>query len=97
MQEDAALKIEFGRKIVTDRIILYTRADFPHDNWWKQVTITFSNGEYLEVNLQKSSQPHEILFEEKQITWVELSKLIKSEEPSPFPALSQIELYGMDP
>ena len=31
---------------------------------------------------------------EKEITWLELCNLIKAEDPSPFPALSQIEVYG---
>ena len=95
-REDAAMRIEFGRLVVVDRVVLYTRADFPHDNWWKSVTLTFSNGDVMEVELEKSSLPHHIPFQEKQIEWIELSKLIKSEDPSPFPALTQLEVYGRD-
>ncbi|WP_099469991.1 DUF7402 domain-containing protein [Konateibacter massiliensis] len=95
-RDDAAIKVEFGRKVAADRIVLYTRADFPHDNWWKQATITFSDGSSMEVEMEKSSLPHEFSFEEKEIEWVELSHLIKSPEESPFPALTQIEVYGYD-
>ncbi|MDF2486433.1 MAG: carbohydrate-binding protein [Herbinix sp.] len=95
-QDDAAMKIEFGRLVEVDKVVLYTRADFPHDNWWKSVTLTFSNGDILEVELEKSSLPHDIRFEDKQIEWIELSRLIKSEDPSPFPALSQMEVYGRE-
>lgn len=35
----------FRTEVEIDRIILYIRADFPHDNWWKKVTVTFSDGE----------------------------------------------------
>lgn len=94
-REDATLKIDFGRLIATDRIVLYTRADFPHDNWWRKATLSFSDGSSMEVTMEKSSLPHEFLFEEKEISWVELSNLIKSEEESPFPALTQIEVYGI--
>lgn len=41
MQDDAAMKLDFGRPVLADRIVLYTRSDFPHDNWWQQVTIRF--------------------------------------------------------
>lgn len=41
MQDDAAMKLDFGRPVLADRIVLYTRSDFPHDNWWQQITIRF--------------------------------------------------------
>ena len=93
-RDDAKMKLEFGRKVAIDRIRLYTRADFPHDNWWKQVTFLFSDGSELTFDLEKSDKPHELVFDEKIITDLTLCKLIKSEEPSPFPALTQIEVYG---
>lgn len=93
-QEDAYMTVDFGREVEADKIILYTRSDFPHDNWWKQVTLSFSDGSKLHWDLEKSSLPHVLTFNKKKITWVRLSNLIKSEEPSPFPALSQIEVYG---
>ncbi len=93
---DARIKVEFGRTVITDRIRLYTRADFPHDSWWKQVTISFSDGTKLVWDLEKTDQAHELMFEEKTVEWVEMHHLIKAEDPSPFPALSQIELYGRE-
>lgn len=96
MQDDAKIRLDFGREVAIDRLILYTRADFPHDNWWKQVSFTFSDGSSLEMKMEKSSKPHEITFAEKQISWLEMHDMKKSEEPSPFPALTQIEVYGRE-
>lgn len=96
MQDDAKIRIDFGRKVVIDRIILYTRADFPHDNWWEQVSFAFSDGSDLDVKLNKSDKPHEFIFEKKTISWLEMHDMKKSNDPSPFPALSQIEVYGKD-
>lgn len=95
-QEDAKIRIDFGRKVSADRIVLYTRADFPHDSWWKQVSFSFSDGSSIEMKMEKSARPHEITFEEKQITWLEMHDMKKSDDPSPFPALSQIEVYGRE-
>lgn len=95
-QEDAKIRIDFGRKAAVDKIVLYTRADFPHDNWWKQVSFSFSDGSSIEMKMEKSARPHEITFEEKQITWLEMHDMKKSDDPSPFPALSQIEVYGRE-
>lgn len=93
---DAELVIEFGRKIVTDRIILYTRADYPHDNWWKNVTVEFSDQSNMMLDLIKTGKAQEFTFEKKCIQWIKLKKLIKAEDPSPFPALTQIEVYGKE-
>ncbi len=93
-QDDAAMRVLFGRRIRTDKVVLYTRADFPHDNWWVQVTLKFSDGSSLDFPLEKSVRGHVLAFPEKEIEWLELCNLVKSEDPSPFPALSQIEVYG---
>lgn len=94
MQDDAAITIDFGREVETDRIILYTRADFPHDNWWKEVTFTFSDGTEIVMAMEKSSDPHELIMDRKKISWVRMQNMIKADDPSPFPALTQIEVYG---
>lgn len=94
MQDDAVMRVDFGRRIKTDRVVLYTRCDFPHDNWWVQVTLSFSDGSSLDFPLEKSSRGHVLTFPEREITWIELGNLIKADDPSPFPALSQIEVYG---
>lgn len=93
-REDACFRLDFGREIETDRLVLYTRADFPHDNWWKQGTVHFSDGTVMRLAFEKTGGAQQFLFEKKKISWLELDSLIKSEEPSPFPALVQIEVYG---
>ena len=93
-REDACMKLEFGRKICTDRIVLYTRSDFPHDNYWTEVTVEFSDGTSEKIPLTKTSRAQEYRFEERIIDQLILKDLKKSDEPSPFPALTQIEVYG---
>lgn len=93
-QDDAEITVEFGRPVDIDQIWLYTRADFPHDNWWVQATFTFSDGTTEVVKMDKSVKPHVFNIEKKQITWIKLSELIKADDPSPFPALTQIQVYG---
>lgn len=93
-QDDAEITLFFGRPVNFDRIVLYTRADFPHDNWWEKATFTFSDGTSQVVEMEKSVKPHSFSIEKKNITWIKLSHLIKADDPSPFPALTQIEVYG---
>lgn len=96
MQEDARISLDFGRMVEIDKIVLYTRADFPHDNWWKCVSFAFSDGSTLEMKMEKSTLPHEIDFPAKKVHQMEMYQMIKSDEPSPFPALTQIEVYGRE-
>ena len=95
-QADAEIKIDFGRAVWTDKIVLYTRADFPHDSWWTQVTLHFSDGSSMDWKLEKSALPHILELEPKEISWIMMDHLIKAEDESPFPALTQIQVYGAD-
>ena len=95
-RDDAELKLEFGRKVAVNKILIYTRADFPHDNWWEQISVSFSDGSEIIRALEKSRYAHIITFEEKEIAWLTLHDLIKADDPSPFPALTQIEVYGKE-
>lgn len=89
----------FGHEVTIDRIVLYIRVDVPHDNWWTQVTFCFSDGSQLNMDTLnmdtiKTAEAQELVFEEKCVTWLEMCDMKKADDPSPFPALSQIEVYG---
>lgn len=96
MQDDAEFTLAFGRPVDFDRIILYIRADFPHDSGWAGATLSFSDGTSEAITLEKSSKAQIFSIERKKITWLKLEKLIKAEEPSPFLALTQIAVYGRE-
>lgn len=96
MRDNACFRLDFGRSIITNKIIIYTRSDFPHDNWWIKATLRFSDGSEIVWNLEKSDKAHVLEFKEKTIEWLTFSDLIKADDPSPFPALSQIEVYGKE-
>jgi hypothetical protein len=96
-QDDAEFTLDFGREVNFDRIVLYTRADFPHDNYWVEGTFSFSDGSSECVKMEKKiAQPHVFRIEKKNIRWLKLGNLIKADDPSPFPALTQIEVYGVN-
>ena len=96
-QDDAEFTLDFGRPVSFDEIRLYTRADFPHDNWWVEATFTFSDGTSETVHMDKKvAEPHVFKISRENITRLKLGKLIKADDPSPFPALTQIEVYGQN-
>lgn len=93
-QADACLRVDFGRLVEIDKIALVLRGDYPHDSYWTQVTLVFSDGSTEVVPLKKLLEPQIIKIEQKRIAWLEIKELIKAEDDSPFPALTQIEVYG---
>jgi hypothetical protein len=91
----AEIMIEFGRPVLADKVVLNLRADFPHDNYWKQARLVFSDGGGVDLALKKTGGDQEFLFPERKIEWVKLKELIKdSDDPSPFPALTQWAVFG---
>ena len=60
------------------------------------MSFSFSDGSSLDMKMEKSTKPHEITFEAKKITWLEMHDMKKADDPSPFPALTQIEVYGTE-
>ncbi len=95
-QLDAELTVDFGREVDVDRVILFIRADFPHDNWWTQVTLRFSDGTEIRWPLEKNRFGQTLCFPTKRIRWIKFGDLIQADDPSPFPALTQLEVYGAD-
>ena len=93
-RDDAEWKLEFGRPVEMDKLIIYTRADFPHDKWWEKVTVTFSDGTQEILELKKGGEAQIFSIHKTNIEWLKLSNLIKADDPSPFPALTQLLVYG---
>lgn len=93
---DAAWKLDFGRSVCIDRVIVHLRADFPHDNWWERARLTLSDGTEMVLELEKGGHAQEFMFPSREVSWLSLSELEKADDPSPFPALTQVEVYGIE-
>ncbi|MCC3355916.1 DUF7402 domain-containing protein [Bacillus sp. REN16] len=93
-QKDAAITIEFGRTVQVDKVALVLRSDYPHDSYWTQATLEFSDGSEEITALEKVYERQYFEFEKRSVEWVRLKNLIKAEDESPFPALTEIEIYG---
>lgn len=92
-QDDAAITIELGREVEVNRVGITIRSDFPHDTWWNQVTLEFSDGSQEIINLKKDHHRQFFDIKERKIEWVKMCEMKKG-EPGPFPALTQLELFG---
>ncbi len=95
-REDAWLKVEFGRPVRADSVALTLRADFPHDAWWEHATVECSDGHVLACPLVKTQDAQRFPLGGRTIEWIMVRDLIKANDPSPFPSLTQLEVFGAD-
>lgn len=94
---EAEIRIDFGREVLADQLNIFLRADFPHDNYWKQITLSFSDGSYREVTLCKTGECQRIDLGGIQTSFVKMGQLIKDETlSSPFPALTYWQVLGRE-
>lgn len=93
---DAALRLDFGRLVEVGAVGFYLRADFPHDAWWEEASLSFSDGSTERFTLEKTGKAQRFDIAARRVSWVRLHSLIKADDPSPFPALTQLEIWGRD-
>lgn len=93
---NAALTLDFGREVLVNEIRLTLRADYPHDNYWISAAVSFDDGSEEIFELNKTDKPQCFKIKERKIRSLVLGKLIKAEGESPFPALTQIEVWGVE-
>lgn len=91
---DAALTIDFGRLVTIDWVQVLLRSDYPHDSFWDEVTLEFSDGTQLQMQTTDTLGFQSLRFPEKETTLLRFCQLKKHPDDSPFPALTQIEAFG---
>ena len=82
--------------MTVDELRLTLRADFPHDSWWTKATVRFGDGSEEVLSLEKTAAPQSFPITPRTVTELTLCELIKADDPSPFPALTQIEAWGAE-
>lgn len=93
---NAELTLNFGRPVTIDEIRLTLRADFPHDSWWTNATVSFSDGSSETLTLEKSAKPQAFTIAPRTVTSLVLRDLKKAEDESEYTALTQIEAWGVE-
>lgn len=92
---DLWLTIDFGRLVEVDQVVLYLRADFPHDSCWKSAVLEFSDGSRVPIELKKTAEPQEFTFDKRQTTFVKITDL-QEDRPLGWCGLTEVEVWGQD-
>ena len=95
-REDAWCLLDLGRPVTAERMALTLRADFPHDAYWTAGRVVLSDGGDLAFTLRKTGERQWISLENRTVRWLRLERLVKSDDPSAFPALRQWEVFARE-
>ena len=93
-REDARCLLDFGREVTIDKMALTLRADFPHDAYWVSGHVVLSDGADIGFPLEKTGERQWIPLGEHSVRWMRLERMVKSDDPSAFPALTEWEVFG---
>ena len=92
-REDLWLKIDIGGRVEINRIDLAIRADFPHDAFWHEATVEFSDGTRRTLKIRKDPAPQTFRFPKRQVNWLRFVDL-KQTKPLGWAAWSEVDVWG---
>lgn len=93
----AELTIDFGRPVEVSSVVIYNRACFPHDTFWKQGTIKDDKGRETVLHFVKTGDGQKTELKPFETTTLSFGKLINDDDdPKLFAALTQIEVWGRE-
>ena len=97
LREDLEFTVHFGMPVEVNKLALYLRADFPHDTYWKEADVEFSDGTGIHLDLIGTAEGQTAEFEPKVTEYVKLTGLKQqrlADGSLSFAALTQIQIYG---
>ena len=97
LREDLEFEVRFGMDTEVSRVAIFLRADFPHDTYWKEADLEFSDGSKIHIDLVGTKEGQTFEFEPKVTKFVKLCgfKQQRLEDGSlSFAALSQMQVFG---
>ncbi len=92
---DLWLKVEFGREVETEKVVIMLRRDDGQDRTWTNAVLEFSNGSKVAVELKNTSEPQEFPFPHQKCIWVKLVDL-QQRFPLVDCGIVEFEVYGKD-
>ena len=88
-------QVDFGRPVEVDKVVLYIRADFPHDAYWHDAMIEFSDGSKVKISLERKAAAQEFTFPKRVTNYVKFTDLEQT-KPLGWAGFTEVEVWGRD-
>ena len=93
LRTDIWWKLDFGRPVRVNEIRVMVRADFPHDSYWKNADLEFSDGSHVPLRLSSSPEFQEFSFPARRVAWMRIANVVPA-DPEKWCALIEVEAWG---
>ena len=95
LRTDIWWKLDFGRRVRVDKVRLMVRADFPHDSYWKNADLEFSDGSRVPLQISSSATFQEFSFPARRVEWMRIANVVPA-DPTKWCALMEVEAWGKE-
>ena len=79
LRTDIWWKLDFGRPVRVDKVRLMVRADFPHDSYWKNADLEFSDGSRVPLQISSSPAFQEFSFPARRVEWMRIANVVPAD------------------
>lgn len=94
-QTNGYIMIDFGHEVNVNSLLLYIRADFPHDTYFTTMTVEFSDGSSQVFTIEKKASAQTFDLGNVNTSFIRITNLRK-EQSDGWAALSEIEIIGKE-
>ena len=87
------MTVDFGRDVILTKVVIFIRADFPHDTYWNTGKLKFSDGTVKDITLQKVAAAQTIELGEittKSVSLTELKGVMG------WAGITEIQVFGRE-
>ena len=92
-------KVDFGKTVEIQKLVIYIRADFTpytqndHDGYWSSARVLFSDGTSISIQFKRTADAQIFEFEPKNTSFIKITDLLEEGLPM-WCAFTEVEAWG---
>jgi hypothetical protein len=88
-------RVDFGHDVQVDKVVIWIRHDFPHDSYWKDAMLVFSDSSKVPIHPDSAALPQSFLFTSRLTKTLTITNLVPLENK--WCAFAEVQVWGYDP
>ena len=87
-------RVDFGHKVQVDKVVIWIRHDFPHDSWWKDAELVFSDSSKVQIHPDSVALPQTFQFASRSTNSLMIANLVPN--ANTWCAFTEVQVWGYD-
>ena len=88
-------RVDFGHDVQVDKVVIWIRHDFPHDSWWQDATLVFSDSSKVAIHPDSVALGQPFTFTSRITNSLTITNLVPN--AAKWCAFSEVQVWGYDP